>query len=140
MFIMVSGTWGHLYSAGQDYHSPSTNWITSTRPASEVNDTADEISYTLRERKRESRIARNIHEGRDQSDLDQRLGSWLEKCPICLVRKRAGLDVNMYHDLGACQDKKRELGLELAERLESRRPYSYQCFPSLVLRAPTFCF
>jgi hypothetical protein len=77
VFIMVSGAWGALCSAGKGYHSPCTSWIISTGLASEANDTADEISYTLREQERQSRIARNKREGRDQTDLGQRLGSWI---------------------------------------------------------------
>jgi hypothetical protein len=116
VFIMVSSAWGRLSSTGQGYHSPCTSWITSTEPASKANDTADELSYTLREQRRQSRIARNIREGRDQSDLDQRLGLWIEKCPICLVQKRVGIDVDVYHDLGACKDEKREVvAVEIAK-------------------------
>lgn len=105
VFQLVSGAWGRLGSTNQGYYSPRLSWITSTRPASK----ADEAAYTSREQKRQSEKARNLREGRDWSGLDVRLDLWMEKCPICHVRKMAGHDINAAHKLETCIDEKREI-------------------------------
>jgi hypothetical protein len=73
VFRPVSGAWGRLNSTNQGYYSPRLSWITPTGPASQADDAADEVAYTLREQKRKSDKARNLHEGRDWSGLDERL-------------------------------------------------------------------
>ena len=120
VFQLVSGAWGRLNNISQGYyHSPRLSWITSTGPASEANNAADEAAYAKRQHKRQTDMARNQREGRDWSDIDNRLLSWLGKCPICYIRRRLGHDVNVYHTLEACRDEQREvITLEIAQLQE----------------------
>ena len=120
VFQLVSGAWGRLNNISQGYyHSPRLSWITSTGPASEANNAADEAAYAKRQHKRQTDMARNQREGRDWSDIDNRLLSWLGKCPICYIRRRLGHDVNAYHTLEACRDEQREvITLEIAQLQE----------------------
>lgn len=121
VFNMVSSAWGRINSTNQGYHSPCLSWITSTEPASKANDAADEAAYTLREKKRQCCIVRNKREGRDWCDLNQRLVSWIGKCPICYVRKRVGHDVDACHKLVMCKEEKREVvAAEIAKLQEIR--------------------
>ncbi|KFY92459.1 hypothetical protein V500_04181 [Pseudogymnoascus sp. VKM F-4518 (FW-2643)] len=69
------------------YHSPACSWITSTGPVSKADEAADEAAYASREKKRKNQISLNKREGRDEHDLEDRLSSWIEKCPVCYTRK-----------------------------------------------------
>ena len=119
VFQLVSGAWGRLNQTNQGYHSPRLSWITSTGPASTADDdAADEAAHTLREQQRQSRIARTKREGCDWSDLDMRLLSWMEECPICHIRQRAGNDVDTHHKLESCKDEKRKVVAAKVEKLQ----------------------
>ncbi|KAL5350919.1 hypothetical protein ACLOAV_004492 [Pseudogymnoascus australis] len=42
VFNLVSGAWGRLNSTNEGYHTPRISWITSTGPASDADNIADE--------------------------------------------------------------------------------------------------
>ena len=48
---------------------------------------------------------KSTNQGRDWSDPDTGLLSWIDTCPICHIRKRASHDVNADHKLETCQDE-----------------------------------
>ena len=54
-------------------------------------------------------MARNQREGRDWSNIDNRLLSWLGKYPIYYIRRRLGHDINIYHTLEVYRDEQREV-------------------------------
>lgn len=118
VFQLVSGAWGRLNRNNQGYHCPRSSWITSTGLASDVENKADEAAYALRKQRRQSLMAQNQREGRDEAEFDSRLLAWLGKCPICYTLKKMGTaDIDTYHDLEACQDEKRDLVLMEVARL-----------------------
>jgi hypothetical protein len=131
VFQLVCSAWGRLCSTNQGYYSPRLSWITSTKPASKADDAADaadEAAYTSREQKRQSEKARNLREGRDWSGFDVRLGSWMEKFPICHVRKMAGHDIDAAHKLETCINEKREIvSLEIAKLQEIKFAAGMNC-------------
>ena len=47
-----------------------------------------------------------------------RLLSWIEQCPICYIRQRAGCNVNSHHKLETCKDEKREVVSAEVEKLQ----------------------
>lgn len=47
-----------------------------------------------------------------------RLLSWIEQCPICYLRQKAGCDVNSHHKLETCKDEKREVVAIEVEKLQ----------------------
>ncbi|KAH7369685.1 hypothetical protein BKA65DRAFT_470943 [Rhexocercosporidium sp. MPI-PUGE-AT-0058] len=106
VFQVVSGAWGRLNYISQGYyHSPRLSWITSTGPASEANNAADEAAYAKRKHKRQTDMTRNQREA-----------------VIGLILTPAysrGHDVNAYHTLEACQDEQREvITLEITQLQE----------------------
>jgi hypothetical protein len=118
-FTIVSSAWGRLSSTNVGYHSPACSWITSTGPVSKADEAADEAAYASRERKRKNQISLIKREGRDEHDLEDRLGSWIEKCPVCYTRKGEDHEADVYHGLETCKDARRDLvAMEIAKLQE----------------------
>jgi len=109
MFVLASSAWGSMANSTKGFHSPSLSWITSIGSVSSASDAANISAHALRKQQRQNEIEQNKREARDWYDLERCLDSWIGKCPICYIRQKTGHNVDIYHELGICKDKQRDL-------------------------------
>jgi len=114
-------------------HSPSSSvefdHIFAAGPiqASEQDEFA--AQQVQRSQQRWRTIVQEQDEGHEVWDLENRLDSWVGKCPLCYVRQCQGWDIDVRHTLDVCPDILQE---EVAIEAESLSKVRFERFASCV--------
>jgi hypothetical protein len=77
------------------------------------------------DRERQERLWRAKERSKQQErkvcDLENRLNTWVGKCPLCYIRQHQGNVIDARHPLKECSDKLRDLVIEEVEVLQRVR-------------------
>ena len=95
-------------SSPNDGHSPSSLDSFAQGFATDVIHGRERDEFTAQQAQRSQQRWRTIVQERDEGqevwDVENRLDSWVGKCPLCYVRQCGGWDVDVRHPFDQCPD------------------------------------